>query len=218
VEAVITAKDLEGKPAMPNARPQGYLLAKDKVRFLGEAVAAVAAVSEEIAQDALERIRVEYETLSAVFDPFLAAQDDAPKLHPPYSNKVKMAEVVQGDLENGFAEADVIVENIYTSSRPEHAALEPEAGLAYLEDDGQVVIRTPLHHPFVGRDCVADWLGVPKGRCIICPTMGKLWNEGSDFVSAGILALLASKTKKPVKTVFTREESLMGSSKDTPST
>jgi len=214
VEAVITAKDLEGKPAMPNARPQGYLLAKDKVRFLGEAVAAVAAVSEEIAQDALERIKVEYKPLSAVFDPFLAAQDDAPKLHPPYSNKVKMAEVVQGDLEKGFAEADVIVENIYTSSRPEHAALEPEAGLAYLEDDGQVVIRTPLHHPFVGRDCVADWLGVPKGKVrIICPTMGGNFGMRGDFVNAGILALLASKTKKPVKTVFTREESLIGSSK-----
>jgi len=214
VEAVITAKDLEGKPAMPNARPQGYLLAKDRVRFMGEAVAAVAAVSEEIAQDALARVRVEYEPVSAVFDPFHAAQDDAPKLHPPYSNKVKMVEAVQGDLEKGFSEADVIVENVYTSSRPEHAALEPEAGLAYLENDGQVVIRTPLHHPFVGRDCVADWLGMPKEKVrIVCPTMGGNFGMRGDFVNAGILALLASKSKKPVKSVFTREESLIGSSK-----
>jgi CO/xanthine dehydrogenase Mo-binding subunit/aerobic-type carbon monoxide dehydrogenase small subunit (CoxS/CutS family) len=214
VEAVITAHDLEGKPGMPNARPQGYLLAKGTVRFMGEAVAAVAAASQEIVQDALKRIRVAYEPLSAVFDPFIAAQDDAPKLHPPYSNKVKMVEVVQGDFKKGFSQADVIVENVYTSSRPEHAALESEAGLAYLEDNGQVVIRTPLHHPFVGRDCIADWLGVPKAKVrIICPTMGGNFGMRGDFVNAGILALLAWKTKRPVKIEFTREESLIGSSK-----
>ena len=214
VEAVITAKEVPGPDAMLASRPQPYFLARDKVRFLGEAVAAVAAVSEEVAAEAIDRIKVEYEPLPAIFDPVEAMKEDAPRLYPPYDNYVRGGDVIRGDVEKVFAEADVVVESTFDTPPWEHAAMEPEAGLAYVDDTGQVVIHTPLHHPFAAQIWVAALVGLDKGQVrIICPAMGGNFGMRGDFLHVGVLALFVLKTRKPVKMVFTREESMLGSAK-----
>ena len=214
VQAVLTAADVPGKITMPSGRPQVNLFARDKVRFMGEAVAAVAAVSEEVAAEALSHIKVSYEILPAVLDPVLAGKDDAPQLHPPEKNKYLFTKVVQGDVAKGFAEADVVVESTYSTPGWEHAYMEPEAALASMDDKGCMVVHAPQHHPFTGRDFIADMLAIDRSRVrIICPAMGGNFGGRGDFEASGITALLALKTGKPVKIVYTREESLLGSSK-----
>ena len=214
VEAVITYWDIPGNPIAPNHRPQPFLLAKDKVDYMGAAVAAVAAVSEEIAAEALTRIKVEYEPLPAVLDMLEAMKDDSIQILPSVKNAGLVTTVVQGDVEKGFAEADVIVENTYSTPTWEHAPMEPEAALAYMGEDNQIVIHAPHHHPYVGRDFLANMLAVERDQVrIITPTIGGNFGHRGEFVADGVIALLVLKTKKPVKIVFSREESMLGSAK-----
>ena len=214
VEAAVTFKDIPGRVDTPTGRPQPQLFSQDKVRFMGEGVAAVAAISEEIAKEALTRIKVDYEPLPAVFDPVMAIRDDAPQLYPPYKNVIEAVDVVQGDVEKGFAEADVIVESTYNTPPWEHAAMEQEAALAYLDEGNRVVVRTALHHFFPGRDWLAAMLALEKDQVrVICQAMGGNFGMRGDFIHAGVASLLALKTKKPVKLEYTRMESILGSSK-----
>jgi len=140
---------------------------------MGEAVAAVAAVSEQIAAEALSHIMVKYEVLPAVLDPVLAAKEDAPQLHPPEKNKYLFTRIVQGDVSKWFAKADVVVESTYSTPGWEHGYMEPEAALAFMDDNGRLIVHAPQHHPFTGRDFIADMLAIDRSRVrIICPTMG----------------------------------------------
>ncbi|HLI11656.1 MAG TPA: molybdopterin cofactor-binding domain-containing protein [Alphaproteobacteria bacterium] len=212
---VITAADIPGTPYLPNCQPQVFVFPRDKVRFRGEAVAAVAAVSEEIAEKALEKINVQYELLPSILDADDAMDPSAPLLFDGEPNVSATKEIVFGDIEKGFSQADVIVENTYSVPVREHAAMEPEAALAYKDDDGRIVIKTPLYHPFVqGQESIAANLAVPRDRVrIICPAMGGNFGTRGDTLAAVVVALLAIKTDKPVKIVFGRAESLLGSCK-----
>ncbi len=214
VEAVITGADIPGRATMLNSRPQTFLLSQDKVRFLGEAVAAVAAVSEDIAAEAVRRIHVEYEVLPAVLDPLEARAEGAPQIHEPFPNWIHAASVNKGDVDRAFAEADVVVESTYRTSPREHAPMEPEAGLAYFDDDGRLVVHAPHHHPFAAQIWLAEMLGIEKERVrVICPAMGGNFGHRGDFLHDGVISLLVTKTGKPVRIVYTREESLLGSCK-----
>ena len=214
VKAVITCDDIPGRQTLTNSRPQMYLLAKDAVRFLGEAVVAVAAESEEIAAEAIRHIKVAYDVLAPVFDPVEAMNDDAPLLHPPLPNWVESEHVVLGDVDQAFAESDVIVEGTYTTQAREHCAMEPEAALAYFDVDGRLVFHSPHHHPFTGRLWLADMLALDPDRVrVIVPPMGGNFGMRGEFVHAGVAGLLAVKTGRPVKIVYSREESMLGSGK-----
>ena len=214
VETVITAKDVPGKMFMLNGRPQIYVFPQDKVRYLGEGLAAVGAVSEEIAEEAVRRIRVEYEPLPAVLDLIDAMKDDAPLIFSPAPNATEVGKVVQGDVEKGFAEADVVVENTYTTPRWEHLAMEPEAALAYLDEEDRMTVHAPFHHSFRAHRFIAEMLALDQDKVrIICPTMGGGFGSRGDFYAASMAALLAFKTKRPVRIVYTREESLLSSGK-----
>jgi aldehyde oxidoreductase len=214
VEAVITGADIPARAAMLNSRPQTYLLSRDKVRFLGEAVAAVAAVSDAVAAEAVQRIRVEYEVLPAMLDPLEAMAEGATQIHEPFPNWIHAASVTKGDVERAFAEADVIVESTYRTSPREHAPMEPEAGLAYFDEAGRLVVHAPHHHPFAAQIWLAEMLGIDKERVrMICPMMGGNFGHRGDFLHDGIISLLATKTGKPVRIVYTRAESLLGSCK-----
>ena len=214
VRAVITHKDIPGRQTLTNCRPQVYLLSKDTVRFLGEAVAAVAAESEEIASAATRRIKVEYEALPPVFDPVEAMRDDAPRLHAPLPNWVESGQVTRGDVEQGFAEADVIVEGTYVTAPREHAAMEPEAALVYIDETGRFVFHSPHHHPFTARLWLADMLAVDPERVrVIVPAMGGNFGMRGEFLHCGVAGLLVLKTGRPVRIVYTREESMMASGK-----
>lgn len=214
VHAVITEADVPGTPYLPNCQPQVFLLAKDRVRFRGEAVAAVAADTEEIAELALQKILVEYEPLKAIIELEEGIAPDAPPLFDGLENVSPVKEVIHGDIEKGFAQADIVIENTYSVPVREHGAMEPEAALAYMED-GVMVIKAPLYHPFVqGTASIAANLAMPEDRIrIICPAMGGNFGTRGDTLPAAASALLSIKTGRPVRMVWTRAESILGSCK-----
>lgn len=214
VAAVITADDVPGTPYLPNCQPQVFVFPKDRIRFKGEALAAVAAETEAIAEEALKRIRVEVEELPHAVEITDAA---APGAEPLYDHSPRVSEpeeVACGDIDAGFAEADVIVEHEYTVPAREHAAMEPEAALAYMED-GKLIIKTGLYHAFVqGTQSIANNLGIrAEDVRIICPAMGGNFGTRGDTLIAIATGLLTRKTGRPVRMVFSREESILGSCK-----
>ena len=214
VRAVITHEDIPGRKTCMNCKPQTTMLAVDRVRFLGEAVAAVAADSEEIAMRALQLIKVDYEPLDPVFAPLDAVNDVGPQIHPPFPNWVASDPVEKGDVEAAFASAAVVVEGTYETAPREHAPMEPEAALAYHDESGRFIFHSPHHHPFSGQIWLSQMLGIEKDKVrIICPAMGGNFGHRGEFVHTGVAGLLCMMTGRPVKIVYSREESMLGSSK-----
>ncbi|MGI9861751.1 xanthine dehydrogenase family protein molybdopterin-binding subunit [Moorella naiadis] len=215
VLAVLTAADLPGIPSREKERP---ILARDRVRYLGDGVAITVAEDEMVAKEALERIIVEYDVLPAVFDPEEALRPGAPELHPG-GNHVCHFRVRHGDTETGFAAADVILEQTYRTHRVYHAALEPEAAVAVPEADGSLSIYCPTKNLFNLRRIVAEALAWPLNKVrIVESTIGGSFG-GKDYdmaVIAGRVALAALATGRPARLVVTREESLKESTKRHP--
>ncbi len=219
VAAVVTAADIPGIAAMSNGQPQTYLFPADRTRFKGEAIAAVAAESEAAAACAAAAIEVDYEPLPPVIGIEDGLSPEAPSLYPPVANVSPENRFEDGDVERGFAEADAVVEDSFATARREHGAMEPEAALAYLDDDDTLVIESPLYHPFVqGQESIAGNLALDKERVrILCPAMGGNFGKRGDALCATVAGLLALKTRRPVRLVYLRSESILGSSK-TPGT
>ena len=214
VEAIVTARDIPGSPVMINAKPQRFLFPSDKIRFMGEALGAVAADSEEAAEEALSKIVVEYEELPPILDFRKADDPDAPLINPPEPNTIFSRRVISGDASAAMEKADVVVRNTFSSPRWEHFYMEPEAGLGYIDEDGRIFLNFPSHEPFEGHAFIASLLGIDEDRIrIVCPTMGGNFGGREDYVTAGVMAVLVHKTRKPVRVVLSREESLLGSSK-----
>ncbi|WP_282605742.1 molybdopterin cofactor-binding domain-containing protein [Pelagibius sp. Alg239-R121] len=214
VVTVITADDVPGTPFLPNCQPQVYVFPKDRIRFKGEALAGVAAVSEAVAEEALKRIKVEVEVLPHAIEVAESARPDAVPLFD-HSPRISAPEEVScGDIEAGFAKADVIIENDYTVPVREHAAMEPESALAY-EEDGKLIVRTGLYHAFVqGTQSIANNLAMKEGDVrIICPAMGGNFGTRGDTLIAVTAGLMAQKTGRPVRMTFSRAESILGSCK-----
>jgi len=226
VKAVLTAKDVPRNESVTrfgqtHAVGGGFeglyrVLADRKVHFMGEAVALVAAETEEIAGKALELIRVEYEPLPGVFGPIEAMKPDAPLVHEGRPNIITHYEVVKGDVETGFSEADIIVENTYRVPFVDHAYLEPESGMAWIDEDGVITIRvsTQVIEHFRG---IADLLNLPHNRVRVIGTyVGGGFGGKEDITVEAFLALLTYKTGRPVKLTYTREESILSHSKRHP--
>lgn len=219
VECVLTAKDIPGINRVGIAVQDQPVLADDKVRQVGDPVALVAAISPALARKALSLIEVYYEPLPAVFDPFQALENNAPQIHDS-GNLLHEFRVVRGDIEEGFARADVVVENVYTTPLIEHAYIEPEAGLAYLDEEGRVTLRVPTHSPHRDRAWAAAVLGIDVDRVRVVRTESGGDHGGKSFTAAlpiySSLALLVYKLGKPVKFVYTRRESFEATSKRHP--
>lgn len=218
VECVITSADVPGKDGFGVFVHDQPIMARGKVRHVGEAVAAVSAESVEIARRALRLIKVEYEELPGVFDPEEAMRPGAPVIHDyAPDNLVKHIPIRKGDVEAGFAEADLIVENTYTTQQIEHAYLEPEAGLAYVDHDDVVTILSPSQNITHHRHMLSEIIARPinKVRFIMSPVGGGFGGK-EDMIYQGMLALSAMKTGRPVRLVFTREESIIASAKRHP--
>ncbi len=219
VEGVITCADVPGEDGFGVFVNDQPVMARDKVRYVGEAVAAVAAESALIAKRALSAIKVEYQPLPAVFDPDEAMRPGAPVLHDyAPDNLTKHIPIRVGDVEKGFAESDLVVEETYTTQPIEHAYLEPEAGLAYVDHDGVVTIVSPDQNITHHRHMLARIIAKPisKVRFIMSPVGGGFGGK-EDMIYQGMLALLAMKTHRPVRLVFTREESIISTAKRHPS-
>ena len=209
VAAVLTADDVPGARNHGIVIPDWPVLAYDKVRYVGDAIALVAAETEEIAEQALELIQVDYEPLPVVTSPQEALAPDAPLVHDG-GNLLKHIQVRKGDAEKGFAEADVIVEREYRTPSLDHAFLEPEAGVATIDEEGKITIHVGSQIPFADRRQIAASLAIPEEKVRVKATQVGGAFGGKEDISVQIhVALLAQATGRPVKLVFTRQESMI---------
>lgn len=218
VVAVMTAKDVPGRNGFGAILPDQPVICGDKVRFVGDGVALVAAESEKIAQAALELIEVEYEPLPAVYDPRDALKEDAPKIHEK-GNLLSFNKLRKGDVDKGFEEADVILERTYEVPFLEHAYLEPDIGLAVPQPDGTMLVEGPMQAPFTVRRNVNAVLGVPinKVRARQTPMGGGFGGkEDSPIDVCCRAAVLANHTRRPVRFALEREEVTLQTSKRHP--
>ncbi len=183
-----------------------------KVRFVGEGVAAVAAVSEEIADAALELIEVEYKLLPAVFDVDEAMQPDAPKIHNTERN-LMMPPVVEerGNIEKGFAEADYIFEGEYSTGRPVPCYMEPNVCVCQFDPNGKLTIWSSTQAIFMVRGILSEVLNIPVNHIrVIVENMGGGFGAKQDlFQHEFICALLAKQSGRPVKMEYSRAETFL---------
>lgn len=205
VATIITAADV------PNNR-FGFthldqpLLAEDKVRYKGDAIAAVAADSIETAQEAISLIGVELEPLPAIFDPVQAMEPDAPKIHGD-SNVAAHLKIRYGDIEVGWARSDEIIEETLTTQMVEHASIEPHAALAEVDGRGTITVHSSVQRPFLIAADLGKILKIPLNRIrVVSTAVGGGFGGKNEISMEPYICLLALKTNKPVKIVYTREE------------
>ncbi len=209
VKAVITGKDVpDRRYGVSPPRYDEYVLAKDTVRYVGDEVAAVAAVDEETAERALELIDVEYEELPAVFDVHEAMEDDAPLLHERYPNNINTSvDHHFGDVEKGFAEADHVLERTFTGNFTQQAPLEPHASLADWQED-LLVLYSATQVPHYVHYMLANVFDMPLGKIkVIRPPVGGGFGGKAETTPLDLISCVLSKrTGCPVKMVYTRRE------------
>ena len=230
VLAVFTAKDVpvnEYGLIMPDqpvlCGPGSSKPYADRVRFIGDQVAVVVAETEEIAAQARALIEVEYEDLPVVEDVEAAVQEDAPLLHPDRgSNVFQHYRIRKGDVEAAFAQADVVVEGEYRTPAQEHAFLQPEAGLGYIDEEGRVTVVVGGQWTHEDREQIAHALDLPEEQVrVIYPAIGGAFGGREDMSVQIVLALAAWRLhqrgiNRPVKIVWSREESIIGHHKRHP--
>jgi xanthine dehydrogenase molybdenum-binding subunit len=225
VKAVVTSADFlqPGQTVADLPDLSSNLLAGRKVLYQGHAVAAVAAITDEIARDALELIEVEYEVLPAVTDVRDAMRPDAPLLHENQrtrtpsgpsenpSNIVAQIQVVAGDVDKAFAECDVVVENEFSTRMVHQGYIEPQASTATWNQDGQLTIWTCTQGSFPARANTSQILGHPISKIKVIPTeIGGGFGGKIAVYLEPIAALLSKKTGKPVKVQMDRVEVFEG--------
>ena len=190
------------------------ILASDRVRYAGEPIALVAAETQQIADHAAELVVIQYDELAGVFDPLQAMQDHSPLVHDE-GNVLVNWHIARGDAELGLARADVVVEGQYVTQHVEHAYLEPETGVAWIEDD-VVTIRAStqvIEHSVE----IAHILGLPSNKVrVIAAYMGGGFGGKEDMTVEPFLALLTWATRRPVRMIWDRQESLAASTKRHP--
>jgi CO/xanthine dehydrogenase Mo-binding subunit/aerobic-type carbon monoxide dehydrogenase small subunit (CoxS/CutS family) len=220
VEGVITADDVPGIDNFGVFIEDQPVMARGVVRYVGEAVAAVSAETEEIAHEAAKKIVVHYEILNGVFDPFEAMRDSAPQLHDFAENNIcKHTKIRKGDVDAALLKADLVVKETYKTAAVEHAYLEPEAGLAHVEADGTVTVVSPSQNLTHHRHMLAKIIAKPIHKVrMIMSTVGGGFGGKEDMIYQGMLALMTMKTRRPVRYVFTREESFVTTAKRHPFT
>jgi len=230
VLAVFTAKDVpvnEYGLIMPDqpvlCGPGSSKPHADRVRFVGDQIALVVAETEEIAASARDLIEVVYEDLPVLTDPETAMREDAPLLHPDRgSNVFQHYRIRKGDVEAAFAQADVIVEGEYRTPAQEHAYLQPEAGIAYIDEAGRVTVKVGGQWTHEDRGQIAHALGLPEEQVrVIYPAIGGAFGGREDMSVQIVLALAAWRLHqrgihRPVKIVWSREESIIGHHKRHP--
>jgi aldehyde oxidoreductase len=208
VVATITARDIPGKNQAGLIIRDQIAIADKRVRYIGDGVAAVFAETPEIAESALQKIKVEYRQLPGVFSPEDAANPDAPKLHEK-GNLMHRAAIERGDVDEAFARCKVIVEDDYTTPFIEHGFMEPESGIAFPTADGGVTLKIGTQTAFDDRTQLSEILAMPEEKIrVIQNPIGGAFGAKEDMILQQYLALGALKTKRPVKMVMTREESL----------
>ncbi|MGQ9467671.1 MAG: xanthine dehydrogenase family protein molybdopterin-binding subunit [Anaerolineae bacterium] len=201
----------------------------DVVRWVGDQVALIVAETEEAAARARDLIRVEYQDLPVITDPLEAMKPDAYPIHPPRApnpihpelrtegNWISHHQIRKGDVEAAWAQCDVIVEAEYRLPSQEHAYLQPEAGLAYIDEEGRVTVVVAGQWTWEDQHQIAHALDIPPEQVrVIYPAIGGAFGGREDMSVQIVLALAAWKLRRPVKMVWTREESIIGHGKRHP--
>lgn len=211
----LVATDIPGQTGQQRLKTDAQILVKERVRYHGEPLALVAAETLAIAEQALDLIDYELEPLPGVFDAEAALAPGAPLVQGT-DNVVARQNIRKGDIERGFAEADVVVENTFRTQFIEHAYLEPEAGVAWVDENDVINLRvsTQVIEHF---RAIADAVGVPHNKVRVQGALiGGGFGGKEDITVEIYLALLAQATRRPVRLVYTREESFFGHGKRHP--
>ncbi len=227
VRAVIHYKNIErvkyasGGQSYPNPPPYDQVSFDNKVRYVGDRVAAVAADTVEIAEQALQLIEVEYEILEAVFDqnkamapgaPVIHDEDDTEDIHDAQRNIVHHIDAEVGDVEAGFAEADHVFERTYAVHQVQQAPIEPHIAISWWDSDERLVIRTSTQVPFHVRRMVAPLLGLPARRIrVIKPRIGGGFGVKQEMLLEDIVGHLTIATGRPVRMELNRTEEFRSS-------
>jgi CO/xanthine dehydrogenase Mo-binding subunit len=225
VKAVITAHDVS--PRLVGASLKDMpVLARDRVRYVGEEVAAVAAVDSDTAEEAIALINVEYEELPAVFDPLEAMKPDAPIIHPDYAtyegprtkapdlrNVQSLVQGGKGDIEKGFAESEYIFENVFQTQMVHQGYIEPHACLVEVDGNGRVAVWSSNQGIFKLRKELAEYLGLQEAEVIVHPAnIGGSFGAKDNLVHVPVAYYLSSLSGRPVKFVNTYSEEFLASS------
>ena len=225
VKAVITAADVSGKLVGASLKDLP-VLARDRVRFIGEEVAAVAAVDADTAEEAIALIEVEYEESPAVFEPLDAMKPDAPIIHPDYAsylgpptkapelrNVQTLVQQSKGDIERGFAESDYVFENSYQTQMVHQAYIEPHACLVETDGSGRVAVWSSNQGMFKLRNELAEYLGMNEADIIVHPaSIGGSFGAKDNLAHVPVAYYLSLLTGRPVKFVHTYGEELLACS------
>jgi CO/xanthine dehydrogenase Mo-binding subunit/aerobic-type carbon monoxide dehydrogenase small subunit (CoxS/CutS family) len=201
--------------------PNDTYMLDNVARFVGQRMVAVVAESDAAAEEGCRQVKIEYEELPAVFDPEEAMQTGSPHVHDrgedqfirvPEHNVLLDVHGNLGDVEAGFAEADVIHQGTYTTHRGQHAHLETHGSIAWVDENGRLNIRTSSQSPFICRDkiCYLFDLGLQNVR-VFCDRMGGGFGGKQEVLTEDLVALAALDLGKPVQWEFTREEQFIGS-------
>ena len=219
VLAVLTAEDIPGLNESFAMLPDRPLLASKKVRCQGEAIVVVAAGDLETAEEGADRVSVEYERLPIVTSPVEAMKPNSILIHDS-GNVAKYLRVRKGDVKEGFRQADVIIENTYTTQFQDSAPLEPEVGMAWVEKDESITCVGSMQTPYYVQTGVAKVLGLnPDKVRVIQATTGGAFGPKSDEMpvdTCAISALVAQKTGKPAILEYSRHESMIAHTKRHP--
>jgi CO/xanthine dehydrogenase Mo-binding subunit len=230
VRAVITGKDTTGMRIGRMVRDVP-LLAEDKVRFVGEKVAALAADNPDIAEEALLLIDVEYEPLPAVYDPIEAMEPEAPLVHEgspsfesgsgivqPQGNILNHSTWSSGDVGQGFRESDLVFEHTFTTTWVHQGYMEPYACVVHVDDTGRIQVWANNKVPYTLRRQLARALGIPEDRILVNPCgIGGDFGGKSPAMNVPLAYLLAQRTGRPVKMVMSYIEELMAGNPRHPS-
>jgi 4-hydroxybenzoyl-CoA reductase subunit alpha len=210
VRAIVTGKDAAGvKWGVFGYTRDQELLTRDKVRYIGEDVAAVAAEDEDTAVEALKLIEVEYEVLPAVFDPLEATREGAPQIHDHAENNINIHVPIEiGDVDKAFRDAYYVREDRFVNTEYGYCQTEPYAVLASYDSDGNLEIWTPNASPHTKAKALSNLLQKPLSKVKVRKvyTGGAFGGRSDIFPGEFIAALLTMKARRPVKLVYTREE------------
>jgi selenium-dependent xanthine dehydrogenase len=211
VEAVLTAEDIPGE------QNHGLIIfdwpaligVGERIRYVGDTIAIIAAVTPEIAEQAAGLIEAEFELLPVISNPVQALQDGQPQLHE-IGNLLKHIKVRKGDIESGFADSDVILEHTFHTQTTDHAFLEPECSIAVPTTDGRMEIYVGSQIPYQDRSQVARVMGWDENKVrIVGQMMGGGFGGKEDIAGQIHATMLADVTQRPVKLLYDRHESLI---------
>ena len=220
VKAVVTGEDFPGHIGL--YLQDRHIFCRDRVRYVGDPVAGVAAISEEIAVKAVDLIEVEYEVLEPVVDPEFSIKPEAPLLHPDLE-EYKVANFIlpkagtnisnhfkirKGDVENAWGECATIVEHRYKIPHIQHVPIEPHVAVAKVDETGEITLWGSSQSPFAQRNLIAQTLGISQSKIrVIAPYVGGGFGSKAGVSMEALAVVIASKTSgRPVKLLLTREE------------